>query len=129
VRRSQGRLDAALAHFRIALEIRTAALGEKHPHVGESLLGIGEVLAAQGSAGAAGALERAVRNFEAGGVPPHILARARFALARNLARTGAAPERVRQIAQEARAAYARAGPSRRADLARLDAWIARYGRK
>jgi tetratricopeptide (TPR) repeat protein len=56
---------------------------------------------------------------------PFTLAMAKWMLAQALVRTGGDRKRAHQLASEARAVYAQAGPTQAKELAKIDGWLAR----
>jgi hypothetical protein len=57
---------------------------------------------------------------------PFTLAMAKWMLAQALVKTGGDGKRAKQLATEARAVYAQAGPTQAKELAKIDAWLARH---
>jgi serine/threonine-protein kinase len=100
-----GQLDAALAALERARALREKALGPSNPTVAVSLLGLGELsLARRRPDQAVPLLERALTLVDAEDRPTllHTLAEAHWKLGKDRARA-------RALAEEARAAYERAG--------------------
>ena len=117
-----GELAAAAPLYEHALAIFTRSFGEVGPPLAYPLTGLGELRLAQGRAEEARALlERGLALPDAGS--PTDLGRRRIALARALAADPAAAERAAALAEEARAAFAAAGPAFARELAATEAWI------
>ena len=128
-RLAQGKSVQAVAHFERALGIWEKALGPSHPYLALPLLGLGEVaLAGHRPAQALAPLERALRLREHGGGDAVAVAQARYALARALWDSGRDRERASILAGSALDAFARAGPARQADAARVRGWSGRHRR-
>jgi tetratricopeptide (TPR) repeat protein len=114
-----------------ALAIREKTLGPDHPGMAKALTGLGDALLGLGKpADAVLPLERALTILITHEVSHALLAEARFALARALwtapATQGRDRPRARILAEQARDAYAAAGEPRKADLAKLETWLAEH---
>ncbi|MBI2894322.1 MAG: serine/threonine protein kinase [Deltaproteobacteria bacterium] len=122
---ARGRERLAIGTYERALEIQARALGAEHPDLAYPLAGIGESYLVLGDAArAAEALERALGLLEKAHVEPLGLAKTRFGLARaQWARPPQRP-RARELARQARDAFAAAGADARDDLSEVDAWLA-----
>src|SRR5262249_2524882 len=121
--RRLGKLDLAATEFQRSLAIEEKALGPKHPQVAAPLLGLGEVeLSRKAPARAVPLLEPALAIRTPPPGDAAALPAARFALARALSASGDRP-RARPLATEPRAAYAKAGPQTRLQVAEANAWL------
>jgi tetratricopeptide (TPR) repeat protein len=119
--RVHGELDAAGASYETSRGILASKLGENHPVLAHIWNGVGQLELARGHADAAvPLLERAVAMREKDGEAPD-LAESRFALARALP----GGERARSLAIAARDAYRTLGPNFAAQLAEVEAWLAK----
>ena len=111
----------ALGYYRRSLALLEKAVGPNHPDLADALIGIGLSELAQGDARRASpSLERALALRESSGDALDI-ARARFALARAVAANGDRPRAV-ELADKARAVYARAAPPSSRELGEIDRW-------
>jgi len=129
------RLRGALAEARDlqqrALAIQEQALGPEHPEVAHPLCGLGNVLIDLAKpTEALPLLERALVLRTTHAVDPSLVAKTRFLLARA---SWAAPSaggrdrpRARELAEQARDAWAGAGPGRADDLAEVEQWLAEH---
>jgi tetratricopeptide (TPR) repeat protein len=120
---ARGAPGEALASYRRALQIQEKAMGPTYPDLATPLTGMGLAeLARAAPLRALPPLERALALRQATAGDPVELARTRFALARALRASRRDPERVRTLAQAARAAYAgRAGQE--SMVAEIDAFV------
>ena len=123
--RREGKLADAQHQFERAVGVAERAMGPDHPDVAAGLVGLGTVLAQGGSAAEAlPHLERALRiRTAARPVSPVEVAAAQFALAQALSEHEHG--RALALATEARAALAKAGPTRAQDLAEVEEWLAK----
>ncbi len=122
---AQGEHAQALDHFQRALAILEQALGPRHAFVAYPLVDMSEVELAQGDVALAREHgERAVSILESTETTPDPLAEGRFALAMALWDDPAQRPRARTLATQARDAYTSLGPAKRAELAKVDAWLA-----
>ena len=127
--RRLGRPEQALAHLTRAVAIIEKALGTAHPELVPPLLSIGRVELGRHAAGRAKApLERALAIRTAQPDDGIELADVRFALAQATWSLGDVA-RARTLAAQARDAYVRIGPARRAALAEVAAWLGRHSEK
>jgi eukaryotic-like serine/threonine-protein kinase len=132
LRLDESRHDAGDANRREAAEIfaravtlRESNLGPQHPHLANSLRGLGQALSRLGRTDeAVGALERSLDIRRAPETSLTSRAESQFALAQALRARD--PERALALAQAARAAYAESG-EHASPLAEIDAWLARPG--
>jgi tetratricopeptide (TPR) repeat protein len=125
----QGDLRGAESHLRHALALREKALGPEHPRVAELYASLGTVLLDLGQPRKARPLlEQALRVFESKRIE-FGLARLRFALARALAALRLDRHRAIRLAREARDLYARLEPARKREIAAVEAWLGKAGRK
>jgi tetratricopeptide (TPR) repeat protein len=125
--RQLNRPEQALSRFHSSVTILEKALGPKHPALADPLLGIGRVeLGRDGATSAKAPLERALAIREAESGDGVELADVRVALAQALWPTGD-HERARNLATQAHATYAKAGPSKRKPLAEVTAWLEHHG--
>jgi tetratricopeptide (TPR) repeat protein len=123
----QGEHEQAELHYRRALPMLEKALGPDHPRVAEVLLGLARVALAQQHAVAARApAERALAIREASKAAPAELAWARLVLADALWPAEPERPRARELAEQARAAFAEGGQAREDDLAQAEAWLAQH---
>jgi tetratricopeptide (TPR) repeat protein len=122
-----GRAREAVPIFEHALELWPAGEKGDQMFVAFPLTGLGQAHLALGQpARALAPLERALRLRE-GGNDPAPLSETRFALARALWDSRGDRARARRLAEEARAADARAaGPEAKAEAERIDAWLASH---
>jgi tetratricopeptide (TPR) repeat protein len=103
----EGALDRAAGLHARALAIREATLGQAHPLVAVSLLGLGEAaLGAGRHEEALQRLERALALEPGGPAGREVRAAAQLALARTLRALGREPDRVRGLAQGAQTLFA-----------------------
>jgi tetratricopeptide (TPR) repeat protein/tRNA A-37 threonylcarbamoyl transferase component Bud32 len=124
VLRRQGKYPEALAQFERALAIKEGAYGAEHPSVAMTLTGVGRTQQGLGRRSlAAEALERALEIRRARGktIDSSDMGETLFALA--MAVVHEDPERARELAGEAREAYARAGDDWRDELVAVRAWL------
>ena len=123
----QGQHARALEHFQKALGLRQGALGAEHFDVAKDLLGLGETyLSMRRLPMALQALERALALRESHPGFPTTLARIRFALARALWESGKDKPRAKQLAEQAKAAYANGGPGNASERSTVDGWISQH---
>jgi hypothetical protein len=109
-----------------ALALREKALGPAHPHLAETLVGLGRVALAQRRASEAVSLaRRAVGLREDGKSPPAQVAEARFVLAQALWEANEDRTRAVEVAELARDDYQDLGNT--SQLAEVDAWLAEHG--
>jgi eukaryotic-like serine/threonine-protein kinase len=126
--RRAGKLADARHQLDRAATVAERANGAEHPDVATALVGLGRVLTLEDQAAeAVPHLERALRlRTAAQPGTPLALAEAQLALAQAL------PERERaralELATDARAAFAKAGPAGAKELAEAEAWLKRKGR-
>jgi tetratricopeptide (TPR) repeat protein len=119
--RSLGRYGEAMKHDERALAIAEKAFGPHHPDVAYALHGMAEAhLGLSAPARAIPLLERALSIQERSASDPAALAETRFALARAL---GGGQERARKLAQQAREAFGKAGPTYARQLAQVERWL------
>jgi eukaryotic-like serine/threonine-protein kinase len=124
--RRLGRLEQARGNFERSLASLQKALGDKHPELAATLLGIGRVALAQSAgANARATLERAqaIAMMQPGDGTE--LAEVRFALAQALWLDGKRDEG-RALATQAQSVLAGAGVTERKQLAEANAWLARH---
>jgi tetratricopeptide (TPR) repeat protein len=121
--REAGEHEESLAIARRGLEVLEAQIGKDTGYSGFGWTGIGRSLLDGGQPNEAiEPLERAIRLYEQHGIDPEQVAVARFALARALWESGRDRKRANELAAAARAVFAAAGPARKLELKRLDAW-------
>ena len=122
-----GEYEQAKQHFQQALQVREKTLGPGHPDVAEPLVGLADVTLAQHDTTVAREYaERAVSIRENGSVAPELLATGRFVLARALWSDKTQRGRARELAEQAREAFAEHGEGRADELAEVDTWLAKH---
>ena len=124
--------DQARALHERALAIQEQALGPDHPNLAVTLVGLAELALERHQPGEAVALaRRATALREKRGVPPELVAVARFALARALwelpAEAGRDQARARALAEQARDAFRATGERYHHDLVEVEGWLAAHG--
>ena len=120
-----GELAKAREYFEESARIYEAALGPDHPDLAHALAGLGQATLESGDAGAAiEPLERALVLREAGPAEASRLANTRFVLARALWETHRDRTRARELAEQAREAFAGLGEAGQGDVQEIDAWLA-----
>ncbi|MEM9462573.1 MAG: tetratricopeptide repeat protein [Myxococcota bacterium] len=123
----QQRWAEAGEQFRRALLIKQAVLGADHPDLVYSISGLVHArLQGPDPLVARELAERAVSIREAAAVAPELLAEARFALARVLWLDPAERTRARTLAEQAREAYATAGPAEARYRSDVEDWLAAH---
>jgi eukaryotic-like serine/threonine-protein kinase len=127
-----GRLEEALARFEQADEILTKSVGREHPNViyaGNALAG---VLLALGRADeACEHVERVLESPAVDEVDPTLVAESKFLLAKALtasSRPAAERRRARELARQARDAYATRAHHWKDQLAEVEAWLVAHPR-
>jgi len=121
-----GELDVATIHYERAWATFRQLFGEDSAPLAFPLTGLGETLLAQGDREAAVVmLERALELRDPGSASE--LARTRIALAKAL--PAGNTSRVRELATQARAGYAAAGPAYAVELEETDEWLRRWSRE
>jgi len=122
----RARHDEALERFQRSAAIWEKTSGADNPDLAYPLTGAARALLALGRVeDGRAAAERAVALREAGDAIPAELALSRFVLAQALAKRDR--PRAIALARQARAAFVEAGPAASAELAELDAWLAKAG--
>lgn len=125
----QGRHIEAEQQFRQALQVRESTLDANNPRLVYPLLGLIKTSMVQRDFDAARKhAERAVSIREASKVAPDLLAEARFLLARSLWPNRAQRSWARELAEQARNAFAEHGPGREDDLAEVEEWLRKHRR-
>jgi tetratricopeptide (TPR) repeat protein len=125
VSRALGRFAAALAAYREAQQIASESFAADHPRVLGATAGVGLCELELGRAEEAiAALEAALVHDGEGAE----WARRRFALARALIMRGGDRDRALSLAQDALSDLRDAGSEADADVAAIDAWLARHYR-
>ncbi len=124
IAREQGELQRARADYQRADDMRRKVLGEAHPDRSLSMLGLGRVAFDEGKpAEAVVSLEKALA-LMSDHPDPIDQAEARFQLARALPADKRA--RARELANQARTAFAEAGVRAERYLAEVDEWLAAH---
>ncbi|MEM9455001.1 MAG: serine/threonine-protein kinase [Myxococcota bacterium] len=119
-----GEHEEAERYYQRALRIGEKALGPEHPNLAYPLEGLAEVALDRGEPAAAREpAERMVSIREAATVPPEILAKSHFMLARILWHDRTQRVRAREIAEQARDAFAKLDENRAAEVT---AWLAKH---
>jgi eukaryotic-like serine/threonine-protein kinase len=108
-----GRVDEAIEHHLRALTVRAATMGEDHPWNGYSHTDLGRAYLTKGEPERArDHLERALTvRLSASGPDPVEVGETKLLLARALATIGGENDRARELAQDARDAFEKAGES------------------
>ncbi len=121
------RLDEALDYLERAQAMREQVLPGHHPHLAWSLIGLAEIaLRRDDPTTARDHARRAVEIRESDEVPSTERAEARFLLARTLWPDPTRRAEAIELAEQARDAWAEAGPAAREDLERVRAWLAAH---
>jgi tetratricopeptide (TPR) repeat protein len=120
-----GENERALGECQRALAIYEQALGPKHRRVTFPLLGLGQAYLNLGRPkDALPPLERALAIRTETGGDPVDMAGLRFTVARALGASGGDMKRARELAVSARGAFEKNGEQSKADLQRVDEWLA-----
>jgi tetratricopeptide (TPR) repeat protein len=115
---------ASVAHHERALAMFERTVGLEHPNVAFSLIGLGKVLLADGKAySAVVQLERALAIRSGDDADPNLLAEAQFWLARALWEADGDRQRARELAEAARATWAK-DPAWSSNVGWVDEWLA-----
>ncbi|MEM9459781.1 MAG: tetratricopeptide repeat protein [Myxococcota bacterium] len=126
---SQGKYEEARAQHRRALAIYQSMSNEQ-PSMAYSVLGLARIALAQRQfETACEYAEQAVSIRQSGEVAPHLLADARFVLARALWADRTQLARARTLAEQARDTYAAAGDGFETNVAKIEQWLRQPGQR